>query len=134
MVTRQPEPHWLNRTVVDSVHTDQLKEHGGLSGIRDENMLESALVRPRNKWIYGKEDDLAVLAAAYGFAFVTSHPYRDGNKRIGFLTIAVFLDINGQAIHATDAEVVIQMTGLAAGQISEDELADWVREHMIGLK
>lgn len=131
MVKRKPEPHWLNRAVVDSVHTDQLREHGGLSGIRDENMLESALVRPRNKWIYGKEDDLAALAAAYGFAFVTSHPYRDGNKRIGFLAIAAFLGINGHDFQATDAEVVTQMMGLADGQISEDELADWIGEHMI---
>ena len=130
MVKRQREPHWLNRTIVDSLHTDQLREHGGLAGIRDRNVLESALARGRKKWNYGEENDLAVLAAAYGFAFVTSHPYRDGNKRVGFLAIAAFLDINGHDLQATDADVVTQMLGLAAGQISEPALADWIREHM----
>ncbi len=130
MVKRQREPHWLNRTIVDSVHTDQLREHGGLAGIRDRNALESALARGRNKWNYGEENDLAVLAAAYGFAFVRSHPYSDGNKRVAFLAIAAFLDINGHDLQATDADVVTQMMGLAAGQISEDEFADWIWEHM----
>jgi death-on-curing protein len=130
VVKRQKEPHWLNRTIVDSVHTDQLREHGGLAGIRDRNALESALARGRNKWNSGEGNALAVLAAAYGLAFVTSHPYRDGNKRIGFLAIAAFLDINGHDLQATDADVVTQMLGLAAGQISEPELADWIRDHM----
>jgi len=75
---RSPEPRWLSRLVVDAIHNDQLREHGGLPGIRDENVLESALARPRQKWHYAEETDLATLAAAPGFGLVKNHPYRDG--------------------------------------------------------
>jgi death-on-curing protein len=115
--------------VVDAVHNDQLREHGGLAGIRDENALESALARPRQKWHYADEADLATLAAAYAYGLVNNHPYRDGNKRIGFLAIATFLGINGYEIHATDDEVVAEIVALAAGRVSEAQLADWIRAH-----
>jgi death on curing protein len=106
VTARRKEPRWLSRLIVDSIHSEQLKEHGGLPGIRDENAVESALSRARNKWVYGEERDLAALAAAYGFGIVTSHPYSDGNKRIGFLALVTFLGINGREFHATDSEVV----------------------------
>ncbi len=77
------EPRWVERLIVEAVHLDQLREHGGLPGLRDENTLEAALARPRHKWAYGSTD-LATLAAAYGYGLVTSHPYRDGNKRTAF--------------------------------------------------
>jgi len=115
--------------IVDSIHSEQLKEHGGLPGTRDENALESALSRARNKWVYGEERDLAALAAAYGFGIVTSHPYCDGNKRIGFLALVTFLGINGRDFHATDSEVVTEILKLAGGQLSENQLADWIRKH-----
>jgi death-on-curing protein len=102
-----------------------------LPGVRDENALESALARPQNKWVYAEERDLAMLAAAYGFALVKSHPYRDGNKRIGFLALVTFLGLNGYDLTATDADVVTEMLPLAAGHVSEDDLAGWVRKHMI---
>jgi death on curing protein len=124
------EPRWLSRVVVDAVHADQLREHGGLTGIRDESALESALARPRDKWAYANERDLAVLAAAYGFALVRNHPYVDGNKRIGFLAIATFLGVNGYELRATDADVVTEMVALASGLVSEEELARWVRNHL----
>jgi death-on-curing protein len=108
-----------------------LKEHGGLPGIRDENALESALSRARNKFAYAKQVDLAVLAAACGFGLVTNHPYADGNKRVGFLAIATFLGINGCGFEATDAEVVTEILKLASGQLSEDDLATWIRRHMV---
>ena len=129
MSTGQKEPRWLRRLVVDSIHSEQLKEHGGLPGIRDENALESALPRARNKWVYGEERDLAALAAAYGFGIVTSHPYLDGNKRIGFLAFVTFLGINGHVFRATDSEVVIEILKLAGGQLTEKQLADWIRTH-----
>jgi len=130
-VARRPrEPRWLNRTVVDAIHADQLRQHGGLAAIRDENVLESALARPRQKWSYGDERDLAVLAAAYGFGLVRNHPYRDGNKRIGFLALATFLGINGYELDATDADVVTTMLSLADGKLTETQLAVWIREHM----
>ena len=123
------EPRWLGRVVVDAIHHDQLREHGGLPGIRDENLLESALARPQHKWHYAEQTDLATLAAAYGFGLVKNHPYRDGNKRIGLLAIATFLGINGYDLKATDAEVVTKVLALADSRVSEEELADWIRKH-----
>ncbi len=133
MAKRSREPRWLGRVVVDAVHGDQLRQHGGLAGLRDENALESALARPANKWVYAEERDLATLAAAYGFALVKSHPYRDGNKRIGFLAIATFLGINSSELTATDGDVVSEMLALASGHVSEEELARWIRDRMIML-
>lgn len=116
--------------VVDAIHADQLREHGGLPGVRDENALESALARPLQKWTYGEERDIAALAAAYGFGLVKNHPYRDGNKRIGFLALATFLGINGHELTATDAEVVTVIVALASGNVTEEALAAWIREHL----
>ena len=113
------------------MHADQIRQHGGLTGLRDETTLESVLARPRNKWVYDEEHDVATLAAAYGFALVSSHPYRDGNKRIGFLAMATFLGINGYEFTGTDEDMVAAMLGLAAGQVSEDALAGWIRGRII---
>lgn len=129
MPPRRREPVWLSRTVVDAIHADQVREHGGLPGVRDDNVLESALARARQKWTYG-ERDVAVLAAAYGFGIVTSHPYRDGNKRIGFLALVTFLGVNSHDLDTTDADVVATIVELAAGRLTEDELAQWIREHL----
>jgi death-on-curing protein len=120
--------------VVDAIHFDQLREHGGLPGIRDENVLESALARPQQQWHYAEGPDVADLAAAYGFGLVKNHPYRDGNKRVGFLAIATFLGMNGYDLKATDAEVVTEILALADGRVSEDDLADWIRTHSVKLK
>ena len=130
MARRRTEPRWLSRLVVDAIHADQLREHGGLAGVRDENVLESALARPRQKWAYDAASDMAVLAAAYGFAFVRNHPYRDGNKRIGFLALATFLGINNQELDAADEDVVTTMLALADGRLTEAGLAHWIRDHV----
>ena len=108
---------------------DQIREHGGLPGIRDENALESALARPRQKWAY-EERDIAALAAACGFGLTRNHPYRDGNKRIGFLAIVTFLGINGRELDVTDAEVVTTILALASGNLDEDGLARWIHSHL----
>lgn len=121
------EPQWLGRLVVDAIHADQLREHGGLPGIKDENALESALARPRQKWAYSREVDIAGLAAAYGFGLVRNHPYRDGNKRIGFLAVVTFLGLSGYELDVTDEVVVTRILDLAAGHLSEDALASWIR-------
>ena len=134
MAKRRPEPRWLPRVVVDAIHNDQLREHGGLPGIRDENVLESALARPQQKWHYGEGADIATLAAAYGFGLVRNHPYRDGNKRIGFLAIAAFLGMNGYDLEVTDADVVTQILALAEGRVSEEALAAWIRTHSTRLR
>jgi death-on-curing protein len=128
-VSKRREPQWLTRLVVDAIHSDQVREHGGLPGVRDENMLESALARPQQEWHYGEATDLPRLAAAYAFGLVRNHPYRDGNKRIGFLTMVTFLGINGYGFDATDAEVVTTFVALAAGDVPEDALAAWIRDH-----
>jgi death on curing protein len=120
---------WLTRLVVDAIHNDQLREHGGLPGVRDENVLESVLARPRQKWHYSDRTDAPMLAAAYAFGFVQNHPYRDGNKRIGFLAMVTFLGVNGHHFSATEAEVVAEILALADGSLSEEALADWIRQH-----
>ena len=129
MARRRPEPKWLTRIVVDAIHNDQLREHGGLPRIRDENVLESALARPQQKWHYADHTDMSILAAAYAFDLVKNHPYRDGNKRIGFLAMVTFLGMNGHELVATDAEVVAEIVAVADGSVSEEALAEWIRQH-----
>jgi len=121
----------VSRIVIDAVHSDQIREHGGLPGIRDENVLESALARARNKWGYENQSDLAVLAAAYGYGIVSSHPFRDGNKRIAFLAMVIFLGVNRIALEAPEAEVVSTMLAVADGRWGEKELAAWVRRYIV---
>jgi death-on-curing protein len=117
------------------MHTEQLREHGGLPGIRDENVLESALARPQQKWHYEAGDaDVPLLAGAYAFGLVKNHPYRDGNTRIGFLVMATFLGLNGYELEASDAEVVAEILALASENTSEEELVDWIRRHVAPLK
>jgi death on curing protein len=128
-VAKRSEPQWLSRVVVDAIHNDQLHEHGGLPGVRDENLLESALARAKQKWHHTERTDLPLLAAAYAFGFVNNHPYRDGNKRIGFLAMVTFLGINGHDFDATEADIVAEFLALADGRVSEDALADWIRGH-----
>jgi death on curing protein len=127
MARRRTEPRRLSRLVVDAIHADQIHQHGGLAGLRDETVLESALARPQQKWAYDEEPDVAVLAAAYAFGLVRNHPYRGGNTRIGFLALVTFLGINDHDLDATDEEVVTTMLALADGSLSEPNLALWVR-------
>ena len=110
---------------------DQMREHGGLPGIRDEHALESALARAQQKWHYSDRTDLPTLAAAYAFGLVRHHPYRDGNKRVGFLAMVTFLELNGYEFNATDAEIVAEIVALADGSVSEEALGEWIRQHCI---
>lgn len=130
MARRRPAPRWLSRMVVDAVHADQLRQHGGLPGVRDERALESALARPRQKLAYDEPTDLAALASAYAFGLVTNHPYLDGNKRIGFLALATFLGINDVELETTNEDVVTTMIALADGRLTEPQLTRWVRAHL----
>jgi death-on-curing protein len=123
------EPKWVDRVVVDAIHLDQIREHGGLAGVRDENALEAALARPKHKWHYEKGHNLAALAAAYGFGLSRSHPYRDGNKRVAFLVMMVFLDLNGWRFEAHEPAVVQAMVALADGSLSERDLGVWIRKN-----
>ena len=130
MAKRRAEPRWLSRIVVDAIHADQIREHGGLPGVRDENVLESALARPQQKW-HHEVTDVSLLAAAYGFGLIRNHAYRDGNKRIGFLAMATFLGVNGYELAATDGEVVAEILSVADGTSSENDLAEWVADNQM---
>lgn len=127
-------PRWVPRLVVDAAHLDQLREHGGLPGLRDENALEAALARAPEKAHHEPSTDLAALAAAYAFGLAKAHPFNDGNKRTAFLTAVIFLGLNGKDLDATEAEVVQAMTALAAGSLTEAAMATWIRERLVRLK
>lgn len=124
------EPIWVPRLVVDAAHLDQLREHGGLPGVRDENALESALARARQKWSYEPESDIATLAAAYAFGVAKAHAFSDGNKRTAFITMVTFLGLNGHDLTATESEVVEAMVALADGAMTEAALTEWVRARL----
>ena len=124
------EPRWVPRLVVDAAHLDQLREHGGLSGVRDENALEAALARAQQKWHYEPSADLATLAAAYAFGLSKAHAFSDGNKRTAFITMMAFLGLNDKELTATEGDVVQAMIALADGSLSEAALADWVRARL----
>ncbi len=121
------EPRWVPRLVVEAVHVDQVREHGGLLGIRDENALESALARARQRWSYEPTADLPRLAGDYAFGICSNHPFRDGNKRVAFVTAVTFLGLNGWDFVAPEDEVVEKMLSLASGTLDEGQLTEWIR-------
>lgn len=123
------EPLWIDQRALLLLHSASLVEHGGPEGVRDEGLLESALNRPRNKFTYEDGSDVFDLAAAYGFALARNHPFHDGNKRIAFLAVGLFLEINGRELAADHMDAIQTMMSLAAGQLTEDSFADWVRQH-----
>ena len=129
---RQEEPRWVDRLVVEATQFDLVRAHGGLLGLRDEHGLEAALARPRQRLAYTPEANACELAAAYGHGLAASHPFHDGNKRIAFVTMAVFLELNGVELAATEADVVTVMLALAAGELDEDGLAKWLRSRTAG--
>lgn len=126
-MTTAREPSWVPRTAVEAAHADQIRAHGGQPGLRDEGLLDSALARPRNRWRYESDSDLASLAAAYAHGLVKNHPFIDGNKRIGFITANIFLILNGHEIEAPEPQVVDITLRLADGSLHETEFAAWLR-------
>lgn len=124
------EPRWLPPTHVLAIHSDQIQAHGGSLGLRDRGLLESALDRPRNRFRYDPEADLPALAAAYGFGISSNRPFLDGNKRVAFQAMYLFLGLNGVRIDAPEAEVVTLILSLASGDLDEPALADWLRHHI----
>ena len=123
------EPIWLSRILLDQMHAELIREHGGSLGIRDANLIESALARPQNKWAYG-EEDIVELAAAYGYGLVKNHGYVDGNKRVAFMAMFVFLYQNGFFLDAENSEIVSVMLGVAEGNLSEEALSEWLRSRL----
>ena len=120
---------WIQREVIVAIHEMQLAEHGGLEGVRDAGLLDSALGRPQNLAAY-EAPDAAALAAAYGWGISRNHPFIDGNKRTAFVAAQLFLRLNGWRIHADLVEVTIKMLQLAAGDLAEADYADWLRQHL----
>jgi death on curing protein len=123
------EPRWLSATMIRAIHNSQVQDHGGSLGLRDQGLLDSALDRPRNRFHYSSEADIFDLAAAYGFGLARNHPFVDGNKRVAFQAMYVFLGLNGFRIEAEEPEVVRLVLALAGGDLPEPELADWLRRH-----
>lgn len=123
------EPRWVSRRTLLLLHAESLAEHGGLPGIRDEGLLDSALARPRNHCAYKKKCDLADLAAAYAFGLSQNHPFHDGNKRIAFLAAGLFLELNGLELMPQPLAAVQIFFALADGKIAEKDLAEWMRQN-----
>lgn len=120
------EPVWLNRTDCLAIHDMMLAQHGGLDGVRDEGLLESALAKPQNLRAYGSPT-LADLAASYAAGIIHNHPFLDGNKRAGFLMAATFLELNGLVFTASEESVVENTLGLAVGDLNEAGYAKWLK-------
>lgn len=120
---------WVSRQVLMLLHDEGLVEHGGAPGLRDEGLFDSALARPLNLAAYG-EPDVASLAAAYGVGLAKNHPFVDGNKRVAFLAVGLFLAINGYRLTASQVDATLTVLAVAAGELSEDAFAAWIRDHM----
>ena len=120
---------WINKQALLLLHDESLAMHGGLSGLRDEGLLDSALARPLNLAAYG-EPDVAELAASYGVGLAKNHPFADGNKRAAFLAVGLFLYLNGYRLTATQADATLTMLAVAAGDMNEPAFADWIRTHI----
>jgi death-on-curing protein len=121
---------WIDKRVLLLLHGESLAEHGGLPGLRDEGLLDSALARPLNLVAYGRPD-FADLAAAYGCGLAQNHPFADGNKRAAFLAVGLFLALNGARLQATQLEATQVMLAVAAGEIEAAAFAAWLRAHLV---
>jgi death on curing protein len=119
---------WLSRQLILAIHDEQLAEHGGALGIRDEGLLESALARPLNRAGY-THPDMAELAALYAIAIARNHPFVDGNKRTAFAALFTFLALNGMEFEPSEVDATITMLRLASGDLSDDEFTAWARNN-----
>lgn len=124
------EPIWIAEPEVLAIHDRQLIEHGGASGIRDVNLLAAALARPQQLFAYG-DPDVLDLAAVYTAGIVHNHPFLDGNKRTGFVVGILFLELNGYTFTAPEADAAQTVLALAAGEMTEEAFAVWLRDHSV---
>lgn len=125
------EPIWIDADALRLLQRETLAEFGGLSGIRDEGLFLSALARPRNLFVYEEVTDISRLAAAYAYGLARNHPFSDGNKRAAFLAIGMFLAINGFLLKVEPTEAVNTMLALAAGDLTELDLASWIEKFIV---
>ena len=119
---------WIDPSVILAAHDEQIAEHGGAAGIRDQGLLKSALARPLKRAAYGKPDR-ADLAACYGVGIAKNHPFVDGNKRTAFIAVELFIALDGWILTAADADAVIAMLAVADGTLAEAAFADWILRH-----
>jgi death on curing protein len=124
---------WVSRRLLETLHDESLAMHGGASGLRDEGLLESALARPQQLAHYG-EPDFAELAASYAFGLAKNHAFVDGNKRAAFLSLGLFLRLNGYRLNATQVDATLTILALAGGEMEEAQLATWVRANVVPTK
>lgn len=125
----QPFWRWVDPQALLLLHGESLAEHGGAPGVRDDGLFESALARPRNLALYGAPD-VSDLAASYGIGLAKNHAFVDGNKRVAFLAVGLFLALNGFRLQATQAEATLTMLDVAAGTLDESGFAHWLRAHI----
>lgn len=124
---------WLDRELILAIHEEQLAQHGGGVGIRDEGLIDSALGRPQNLAAYNPDADLCNLAASYAYGIAKNHPFIDGNKRTAYVAMELFLIDHGMVLTAEDGDAVLTFLALAASEISEEQLADWIRRNSAAL-
>ena len=122
---------WLKFEMVEGFHRESLVRFGGSEGLRDRGLLESVLARAENILAYEPDTDVFRLAASYGHGLVKNHPFIDGNKRTGILAAVVFLALNGVTVEFDEAEIAVVIIGIAAGELSEADLADWLRKAVV---
>jgi len=125
------EPRWISKKALLMLHEESLAMFGGASGLRDEGLLDSALARPLNTHAYNADSTLADLAASYGFGIAKNHAFLDGNKRAAFLSIGMFLSINGHKLVADQVDAIQTMLAVAAGEIDERGLAAWIQKNIV---
>jgi death-on-curing protein len=124
------QPRWIDKRALLQLHDESLATFGGATGLRDEDLLDSALGHALNLWHYDKSVDLASLAAAYGFGLAKNHAFVDGNKRAAFLAIGLSLSINGRRLRADQVDAINTIVSLASGTLDEHALADWIRKQI----
>lgn len=124
---------WIDVKALKLLHEESLSEHGGSRGVRDNGLLESAMMRPQNLALYNDQADIADLAASYAYGLAKNHPFVDGNKRAAFLSVGIFLGINGYRLIATPVDAIQAVLGLAGGEITEEAFAAWIRDHIKAL-
>lgn len=122
------EPRWLNERIIEAIHLDQIRQHGGSHGIRDRGLLKSALNRPKNKWANDSSANIFHLAASLCVGITKNHPFIDGNKRVAFMSMYVFLGLNGHRIETPEEEVVSVMLQVAEGKMKEAHLSIWLKK------
>mgnify|MGYP006289634715 CR=1 FL=1 len=127
------EPVWVLPKLVQAVHLTLLAEHGGLPGVRDPALLDSALARPQQRYAYDSKASIFELAAAYSFGLARNHPFTDGNKRVALTVAAVFLELNGYSLDAPEPEAVIMYQRLASGSLTEEELGHWMEQSSLSI-